>query len=170
MKTKVLQKLFALLGFSAVANSCELIDGIGGGGMVCMYGCPSAYYVFNAEVSDKDSDEPIEGIRVSVLERGQRQYWDSETGMATYEPYCDTLAVEHTGADGKTTLHIMQFPTENHEVVFDDVDGAENGGEYASAAVKVITEDDDYKEPGENGWYSGTATHQVAVKLSKKSE
>lgn len=168
MKNRLIQKIFALLGFSAMATGCESIDDIIGG-QVCMYGCPNADYVFNAEASDKDSNEPIEGIRVAVVERGERQYWDSETGMATYEPYCDTLAVGTTQADGKLQLSYNGFPTNKHEVVFDDVDGAENGGNYASAAVVVTTENDDYAEKGDV-WYSGTATHDVVVKLSKKSE
>lgn len=170
MKNRFILKLLGLLGFSTVATSCELIDDIGGGGMVCMYGCPSADYVFNVDVADKESNTPIEGIRVSVVDRGVREYWNSETGTTEPKPYCDTLVVGTTGADGKLLLNYNGFPAYSHELAFDDVDGQENGGLYASASTTITYESDDYENPGENGWYSGTATHNVSVKLDKKSE
>lgn len=170
MNFKFFKWALGVLGFSTVATSCELIDDIGGGGMVCMYGCPSADYVFNVDVADKESNEPIEGIRVSVLNRGVAEYWNSETGTTEPKPYCDTLAVGTTGADGKLLINYNGFPAASHELAFDDVDGQENGGLYASASTTLNHESDDYKNPGENGWYSGTATHKVSVKLEKKEE
>lgn len=170
MNFKFFKWALGVLGFSTVATSCELIDDIGGGGMVCMYGCPSADYVFNVDVADKESNAPIEGIRVSVLDRGVREYWNEEMGTTEPKPYCDTLAVGTTGADGKLLLNYNGFPAYSHELAFDDVDGEENGGLYASASTTLNHESDDYENPGENGWYSGTATQNVSVKLSKKEE
>ena len=167
MNSKLIRWILGVLGFSTVATSCELIEEIGGGGAVCMYGCPSADYVFNVEVEDVESGAPIEGIRVSAVERGERQYWDSETGIAQYETYTDTLASGLTTADGKVVLRYGTFPRDEHEIVADDIDGAANG-DYSSTSVEIKVDKNDYENPGESGWYSGTATNDITMKLSKK--
>lgn len=169
MNCKLIRWILGILGFSTVATSCEVIDEIGGGGNLCMYGCPSADYVFNVDIVDSENDSPIEGIRVSALEKIERQYWDSETGMATYETITDTLAVGTTDANGKVVLNVNSFPRDKHTIVADDVDGEANG-KFDSASVVLTTDRDDYKEPGNSGWYSGTATHDVTLKLNKKTE
>ncbi len=169
MNCKLIRWILGILGFSTVATSCELIDEIGGGGMVCMYGTPSADYVFNVDIVDSENDSPIEGIRVSAIEKIEHQYWDSETGMATYETITDTLAVGTTDANGKVVLNVNSFPSDKHTIVADDVDGEANG-KFDSASVVLTTDRDDYKEPGNSGWYSGTATHDVTLKLNKKTE
>lgn len=166
MKSRVVKWLLGVLGFSSVVTSCETIEDIIRG-PVAMYGCPSADYVFNVEVEDLESGSPIEGIRVSAIERGEHQYWDSETGIAYYEPYTDTLAVGFTSAEGKVTLTHNSFPRDKHEIVADDVDGEQNGN-YASAAVEVTFGSKDYKGEGENGWYVGTATEDITIKLAEK--
>ncbi len=169
MNCKFIRWILGVLGFTTVAASCEVIDEIGGGGQVCMYGCPSADYVFDVDVVDSENDTPIEGIRVSAIEKVEHQYWDSETGMATYDTVTDTLAVGTTDASGKVVLNINSFPSDKHTIVADDVDGDANG-KFDSASVVLTTNSDDYKEPGEYGWYSGTATHDVTLKLNKKTE
>lgn len=166
MNSKFVKWLLGVLGFSSVATSCDVVDDIFGFG-AAMYGCPSADYVFNVEVEDLESGDPIEGIRVSAVERGTRERWDSETGNSYAESYIDTLAVSTTSADGKVMLRYNTFPRNEHEIVADDVDGTENG-DYASAAVGVTIDSDDYNDEGENGWYQGTATQDVTLKLTKK--
>lgn len=170
MNCKFIRWILGVLGFTTVATSCEMIDEIGGGGQVCMYGCPSADYVFNVEVADKENDQPIAHIRVSAILTSERSYWDNETGSTQYGVVHDTLAVGRTGEDGKLSLQFNNFPHDKHTIAFDDLDGAENGGDYASMAVDITSDGEDYKDSGNDGWYWGTATHNVAVKLSKKSE
>lgn len=167
MKNKILKWIFSALGFSTVATSCELIDNIGGGGMVCMYGTPSADYVFNVDVIDGENDAPIEGIRVSVTEEVEHPYLDSETGIVTYYTVTDTLATATTDANGKVVLNTNTFPRDKHTIVADDVDGEANGS-FNSASIILTTDSDDYKDPGNNGWYNGTATHNVTFLLTKK--
>lgn len=169
MNCKLIRWILGILGFSTVATSCEVIDNIGGGGNIAMYGCPSADYVFNVDIVDSENDNTIEGIRVSAIEKIERQYWDSETGMATYETITDTLAVGTTDASGKVVLNVNSFPRDKHTIVADDVDGEANG-KFDSASIVLTTDRDDYKEPGNSGWYSGTATHDVTLKLNKKAE
>lgn len=168
MKGKVVKWILGILGFSSVATSCDTIDNIIDG-PVAMYGCPSADYVFNVDIVDNKSNAPIEGIRVSAISEIEHQYWDSETGMAAYETIIDTLARGTTDANGKVVLNVNSFPRDKHTIAADDVDGAENGN-YNSSSVVLTTDNDDYKNPGNSGWYSGTATHEVTLKLSPKEE
>lgn len=57
MNNKFVRWIMALLGFSAVANSCDA---------PAMYGCPSADYNFDIEVLNAEDDSPITGIRVRI--------------------------------------------------------------------------------------------------------
>lgn len=166
MKSKVVKWLLGVLGFSSITTSCEVVEDIIRG-PVAMYGCPSADYVFNVEVKDMNTGSPVKGIRVSAVARGTRERWDSEAGIYYPEDYIDTLAVGVTSSEGRAILQYKTFPRDKHEIVADDVDGEENGN-YASAAVEVTTDSDDYKNKGENGWYRGSATEEVTLKLTKK--
>lgn len=156
MKNRVVRWLMGILGFAGF-TSCDI--------GAAMYGCPSASYVFNVEVKDIETDSPIGGIRVSAVERGERQYWDGESNLSQYEQYIDTIAVGTTSADGSLTLKYSTFPHDQHEIVADDIDGEENGN-FASASVTITFDSKDYKDGGE--WYKGMATDDITLKLSKK--
>lgn len=166
MNFKFFKWALGVLGFSTVATSCEVIDDIGRG-PVAMYGCPSADYVFNVEIEDIENGRPIEGIRVSAVERGEREHWD-ESGNYYTVPYIDTLAVGRTSDIGRVTLSYNVFPRDKHEIVADDIDGAENG-DYSSTSVEIDINKESYEEPGEYGWYWGTAAADVTIKLDKKT-
>lgn len=165
MNFKFVKWALGVLGFSAMTSSCEKIDDIIDDDLVCMYGCPSADYIFNIEVEDKDSGDKLEGVRVSTLRRYEVTDWGTEGNPTTTR--IDTLARGITDKDGKLTLSYNVFPVESLEVVADDIDSQENG-DYASAAVVIKINNDDYKNPGEYGWYQGTATKDVTIKLQKK--
>ncbi len=158
MKSKLALKLLSLLGFSTAVASCEIVNEWGGGGAVCMYGTPSADYVFNVDVKDVENNAPIEGIRVSAISRNN---YVSPARV-------DTLISGQTLADGKVKLSFGDFPKNEFEVVADDIDGAENGGEFSTASTTITIDNKDYKNPGESGWYRGTATKNATIKLSKK--
>lgn len=168
MNYKFIRWILGVLGFSTVASSCSTLEDIFPG-PAAMYGCPNADYVFNVDIVDNENDAPIKGIRVSAIEKREYQYWDSETGLATYETHIDTLARGTTDANGKVVLKMNAFPRDKHTIAADDVDGAENGS-YTSSSVVLTTDKDDYKDPGNSGWYNGTATHEVTLKLNKKGE
>lgn len=153
MKNRFILKLLGILGFSTVAASCEIRDEIGGGGDVCMYGCPSADYVFNVEVLDSESHAPIEGIKLDISGYNNVYEYSSVT----------------TSADGKATLRLNAFPQNSHTLLVEDVDGEENGS-YNSTSVIVSTDNNDYKNPGNSGWYQGTATHDVLIEMTPKTE
>ena len=154
MKAKTTAKLLALLGFSTAANSCEALSEIGGGGMVCMYGQPSASYVFNAEVVDEEGN-PIEGIKASVKPTERTYLSPSDIPDA------------QTDKDGKAQLKLLGiWPQNEFTITMEDIDGADNGGEFESETTTVFIENNDYEGKGE--WVRGTATKRVKVQLEKK--
>ena len=153
MKTKRKAQLLAMLGFSTAATSCEALNEIGGGGAVCMYGQPSAAYVFNTEVVDEDG-KPIKGIEVSTPVEHPYGVSDITTAL--------------TGEDGKCVLDFKTWPTGEFKVSATDVDGAENGGEFEAANAFVLIDSKDYKNPGEHGWHKGKATKRVKFQLNHK--
>ncbi len=153
MKSKILKFLMVTLGFGAY-TSCDGPDMYGCPMPAPEYGCPYAEYLFNAEVKDGETDTPIKGIRVSVIEKHSEQF-------------TDTLAVGLTQADGKVRLQVGRMPTDKHTLVADDVDGEANGGKYNSTSTVITTDDDDYTG-GSGAWDQGTAEHNVTISLSKE--
>lgn len=102
----IMTKILVLLGFA----SCSEF-----GGGVQEYGCP--YVSLKAEGTVvNESNEPIKGIQVQVLPSDSK-----------FE----------TDADGKYVLNtdVGMTPT-SFDLVFTDVDGAENGGEFETKVVK----------------------------------
>jgi len=155
-KTKVIQQLLTLLGFSAVATSCEFVE-------AAEYGCPSADYVFNVDVKDADTDAPIRGMRVSVIQRHTRYNPSTQSEQVVI----DTLGVAETNAEGRAFVNLERvWPDSTHEVAADDLDGDANGGHYSTVSTEVVTEKDDYENPG--SWYSGKATHNVTLRTTKQ--
>ncbi len=160
MKSKLLKFLMVALGFGAY-TSCDSPDMYG-----CPtppprpapeYGCPYAEYNFDVDIVDSENDAPIEGIRVSAVQR----YITNDLNNV------DTLATGLTSAEGKVRLQFGAFPTDKHELVADDIDGEENGA-YDSASVIITIPQDEYT--GGEGWYEGQSTEEVTIKLNKRNE
>lgn len=158
MKTELASKIFALLGFSAMATSCDDVYGpiMYGCPPAPEYGCPYATYVANVEVSDSN-DTPIEGIRVSLTSANLTSEWPSKV---------DTLAVGLTDKDGRCTLSndISDIVT----VVADDIDGIQNGGKFESQNTIVQFEDGDYVGEGDGNWNIGKFAKRIEIKLNTK--
>jgi putative lipoprotein (rSAM/lipoprotein system) len=148
MKSKIFRLLMVALGFGAY-TSCDGPDMYGCPMPAPEYGCPYAEYNFDVDVVDSENDAPIEGIRVSVIEKYSEQH-------------TDTLAVGLTQPNGKVRLQVGRIPTDKHTLVADDVDSEANGS-FDSASVVVNTN-------GDGPWYEGQATEEVTIKLNKKSE
>lgn len=132
-----------LLGFSA----CDII-GFG----VAMYGEPHADFKVLGTVKDQDG-HPIEGIRVAIKQ---------DYGNEKYDPK-DTLTT-----DGKGKYELIgkgPWHPNGVTVVFEDIDGELNGGEFESASTNpeiVKTKDGDKK------WYEGAFEARADVTLKKK--
>ena len=113
--------ILGLLGFS----SCERI-----GWGVCMYGEPHADFKALGTVSDENG-KPIEGIRVAIQ---QHRHYENTSGVIYdqndwYEN--DTLYTDDKGAY-QLIRSVFESPNDV-KIVFEDIDGEENGGEYTSA-------------------------------------
>lgn len=170
MKTKLYRLLIALLGFAGF-ESCTGPDMYGCPPIPAPeYGCPSATFLFNANAHDQVSNEPIRHIRVSVLARGESSYYDNETGTVKHREDCDTLARGSTNDEGHALILVQGAPITTYELAFDDIDGEENGGDYAPTNVVVTTQSEDLNDPSSSNGWEGAITHEVNVKLVKKIE
>lgn len=134
-----------LLGFAScgeIENILEAPD---------MYGQPHADFKALGTVRDEDGN-PIKGIQVTV-----RQHWSYA------RPAVNTLL-----SDEKGTYQLIRQVVDEPEsitVTFEDVDGEENGGEFASAEVspEVVQ-----TKKGGKDWYGGAFEARADVQLKKK--
>ena len=142
-----------LLGFS----SCEWL-GIG----VCMYGEPHADFKAIGTVTD-NAGKPVEGIRVAVQQH--RHYENSDSVIYDQNDWYDNDTI-FTDSNGKYELVRSVFSSPNRvTVVFEDIDGEENGGEFEKAeANPKVTQ----TKKGDKNWYGGAFQAEADVRLKKK--
>jgi putative lipoprotein (rSAM/lipoprotein system) len=128
-----------LLGVAAV-TSCEIDPPApmygpppsGYDDMVCMYGTPVVEFSVKGKVVDSEGN-PIPGIEISHGYSGLKAK-TSEDGSFDY------------------TSQDVGFEMETVTLVFTDIDGEENGGDFQSKEVAVEVEQ---TEPGDGGWNNG---------------
>ena len=142
--TKIIIKLLALLGFTYSEVGCEMY----GTPPVDMYGSPYAEFELRGTVTDKDGD-PIRGIRVTVKPNAV----DYKLG--------ETL----TASDGTYLIHneYQNYGTGRLDIVAEDIDGTENGGEFAGETKNIPVADSDFV--GADGWYDGKMQKTVDFTL-----
>lgn len=121
--------LLALLGFGAVACDNGSMDDV-----VAEYGCPHINFSLKARVVD-EAGKPIEGIEVQTKD------------SAFY-------ADNYSDAEGNIDLNVSMWPDTNIDLVFTDVDGAENGGEFETLNLNIADKVEQVKE-GSGSWYEG---------------
>lgn len=142
---KLLYLLLGLLGFT----SCEKL---GPGECPVEYGCPTVDYIINGVVTDEDG-APIKGIKIDAA--------------GLYKPYDSETTEYVSGEDGSFVIERYRAGGIYGELLFTDVDGEENGGEFADSNVNVARFSKKQVEEGE-GWYSGKYEVTAKVKLKKK--
>ena len=120
--------LLALLGFGA--GACDN----GWGDPVPEYGCPHMTFSLKARVID-EAGKPIEGIEVQT--RNGDFYMDN-----------------FSDAEGNIDLNVSMWPDTNIDLVFTDVDGAENGGEFETLNLNIADKVEQVAE-GSGSWYEG---------------
>ena len=105
---------------------------------VAMYGAPHVEFSLSARVID-EAGNPIQGIEVRTK---SGQQFDHNTGYADY--LGNIKAVSGS-----------MWPDEQYEVVFLDVDGEYNGGEFESLELNIA---DKVKQTqkGDGDWYQGS--------------
>ena len=121
--------LFALLGFGAVACDNGSMDDV-----VAEYGCPHINFSLKARVVD-EAGKPIEGIEVQTKNN-------------------DFYADNYSDAEGNIDLNVSMWPDTNIDLVFTDVDGAENGGEFETLELNISDKVEQVAE-GSGSWYEG---------------
>ena len=138
---KLLYLLLALLGVS-----CENI------GMRCEYGTPHVSFSLKARVVD-EAGNPIQGIEV----RTKDNYFEDRTGVSDYLGNIDA----HDG---------FIWPGSQYDVVFHDIDGPLNGGEFEALEMDISDKVVQTKE-GDGNWNGGTFVAELGdVTMTLKSE
>lgn len=139
MKNKLLVRLNAVLAF--------LLGAFGLTGCMCKYGVP--YAEFNAEgmVTDQETGEPIENIRVQLKENGY---------YVTPEVYTDE--------NGKYVFdRTIGFPYDSIDIIAQDTAGV-----YEADSVRVGIIYEKQKGSKNDEWYTGGAFVYQDFKLKKK--
>ncbi|MBO5891031.1 MAG: radical SAM-associated putative lipoprotein [Alistipes sp.] len=139
---RILNYLLGLLGVGAA--SCI---------PVAMYGTPHVEFSLSARVID-EAGNPIQGIEVRT-KRGEP--FDHNTGIADYLGNIEAVSGS-------------MWPDEQYEVVFLDVDGEYNGGEFESLELDIRDKVRQTKK-GSGDWYQGTYKAELGdVTLTLKAQ
>ncbi len=142
MKTKLLVRLLALLGFSAALPACE---GMGQD----EYGCPWSEFSLKGKVTDARNN-PIPGIRVEMSSKYENAY--ALTDMH------GLFLLDYSG---------VYRPVGDVAVTATDIDGPDNGGEFESRTETLTITGEDYT--GADGWYRGSYEGEADFVLEKSS-
>ena len=136
--------LFVLLGFGAVACDNGMHD------QVPEYGCPTAHFSLKARVIDEEGN-PIAGIEVQT--KGHVYY-----------------SANFSDAEGNIDLTTGMWPNIDIGVIFTDVDGEENGGEFETLELNISDKVEKVKE-GDGHWYQGDYAADLGdVTMTLKAE
>ena len=146
MKNKIIPLITALLALMGF-RSCLAVN---------MYGCPHATFQFQGEATDEDG-KPVPGIRVVVSPYGQES-----DGIQNDTLYTDTQGL----AQGTMRYDWPGLP-EAMDVVFEDVDGDQNGA-FQKAVLKKDQLDMEQTSPGDKSWYEGEYTISAKARLQKQ--
>lgn len=129
---KLIYFLMALVGFGAAG--CEE--------SAAEYGCPNVNFRVTARVVD-EAGEPIEGIRVGIY----HEEWDGGYVCGDFEN-----RTGYTDYQGCIDAYGSPFSVPE-KLVFEDVDGEANGGEFETQIIDVVGVEQ--TEEGSGHWYGG---------------
>lgn len=157
MKERLLKLLLVMLGFGTAA--CTETEDLPE--LPVEYGCPMSRFSIKAKVTDT-SDRPVDGIRVEAV-----RYSSSGNADVSFDPneaYSDT--------DGALVLNAEAFgndtPPLTVTVKVEDVDGLENGGQFAGKEVEVNVTENDMVDSGT--WVNSYSVDAGDIVLDKSSE
>jgi putative lipoprotein (rSAM/lipoprotein system) len=142
---KIITKSLSILGFTIPMFGCEV---------PVMYGSPSADYEIKGKVLDADGD-PIKGIKVEV-----------QTYVAGPEPI--PIIRKFSLDDGTYDASVQTFPVSKLRLVAQDVDGVENGGEFAERTIELDFSKIEYTGD-KDAWYSGKKSLEQDIVLEEKT-
>ncbi len=137
---KIITKSLSILGFTIPMFGCDAPE---------MYGTPWADYEVKGKVLDADGD-PIKGIKVSLIE----DQYNSQS----------TQSLEN----GTFKVSLGTIPFDKLKLTAQDIDGAENGGEFEEKTVEL--DFSKIKYTGESdGWYHGKKSLEQDIVLEEKT-
>lgn len=137
---KIITKSLSILGFTIPMIGCNAPE---------MYGTPWADYEVKGKVLDADGD-PIKGIKVSLIE----DQYNSQS----------TQSLEN----GTFKVSLGTIPFDKLKLTAQDIDGAENGGEFEEKTVEL--DFSKIKYTGESdGWYHGKKSLEQDIVLEEKT-
>lgn len=137
---KIITKSLSILGFTIPMFGCDA---------PVMYGTPWADYEVEGKVLDADGD-PIKGIKVSLIE----DQYNSQS----------TQSLEN----GTFKVSLGTIPFDKLKLTAQDIDGAENGGEFEEKTVEL--DFSKIKYTGESdGWYHGKKSLEQNIVLEEKT-
>ena len=149
----LLSGVLAMLGFAGCENSIE---------EPVAYGMPTVDYRVIGKVTD-EADKPLSGIRVIVKD----QYLYNKDGdyKHTFNHEGDTVYTDAKGAF--QSAKIKSGGIYQQRVVFDDMDGEANGGEFSSIDMSIKDLDSKQIKKGDS-WYDGEYELSTKVQMKKK--
>lgn len=118
---------------------------------IAEYGAPNADFQIKGTITDSVTNTPLKNIRVI------RRFVQNPL-------YGDTI---YTDADGKYNMSFNDFPVDNPQFTLkiEDMDGAQNGGEFADRELITKITSADWVDDGDDNWYYGKAVKNQDIKL-----
>ena len=162
MKTQKHNKVRALGFFSMLLAllgvGCEKIEEIGI--VEVMYGSPSAHFSVKGKVTD-ESGNPIQNIEVNLY------------GVTSFQGQDYAVPKNHqpvrTDTKGTYLVEMNDIPYTTIQVNAKDVDGAANGGEFASDSLRNSSFTFIKDKNDKSAWFVGNADIQMPdIKLKKQ--
>ena len=147
----VLAALLSMLGYGCESEVVEY------GVPAPEYGAPHADYIMKGQVTD-EAGNPIQGIK---------------TSLHLFSPialYINPIATVQTDALGNYQLKTTgsSSVSATSMVIFEDIDGEANGGEFFSDTIDVAIDKAVKTKDGDGKWYDGAYEITQNVKLKKK--
>lgn len=147
--------IVSLISFLGFASSC---DSSGAGGILAMYGTPSADFIVKGKVGNA-TNSPVAGIKVEMSKEV-----NNGTEKVSYL-LNTTSSAELTGTYMASGMG--QFPDDQtFKIKFTDIDGALNG-EYETLDTTVVFQDPKFTG-GDGNWNQGQTEKEFNVKLKPK--
>lgn len=142
----IISGMLSLLGFS----SCDIIPD-----MPLEYGTPNANYTVKGKVTDH-ANKPIQGIEVTI----------KRSGLPVDDPFNSKTLASDTKGEFSNEFK-GEFPRDIvFTLTFTDIDGVQNG-EFNTKQESVEIKSSELKGRS-SGWFAGSATKEVTVKLDSK--
>lgn len=144
MKTKLYKTIDKLLTYLLGVLGLSACDSL-----ICEYGSPHATYQITGKVTDKSTGKAIPNIQI------------------TFSHSCDTIYTDNKGEYGYGINGFIAYDT--LEIKAEDIDGAANGGMFASDSAQVIFTEADKTSEGNSNWDKGSYAKTINFTLAPQT-